>query len=858
MNFVLKMAWRDSRASRRRLLLFSLSVVLGIAALVAIGSFSANLDRAIQEQSKGLLGADLVIVERTPPDAALQGYLKALGGEQANEQMLSSMIVFPDAQGATRLVQVRAVEGNFPFYGDFVTVPADAPARLRAGGNVVLLEETLMQQFDVKTGGTVKIGRTNFTVIGALEKIPGESTAVAMVAPRAFIPLGALEDTGLAGTGKDILMRYRTALKLPATRDPAAIVAEMRDKFRGQRLSFDTVEQRKRELGRALENIQGFLSLVGFVALFLGAIGVASAVHVYVGQKITTVAVLRCLGASDRQSFSVYVVQGIALGAFGALLGAALGVAVQLTLPALLKGILPFDVDFFVAWTAVGRGMAAGFVICLLFTLLPLLAIRRVSPLVALRSAFAERVAQTPDPWRVALGVLMVGAVTGFAVWQTGSIRIGLGFTGMLGLGFGVLGGVAQLVACSARRWFPRQLPYVVRQGVANLYRPNNRTVLLLLALGLGTYLIVTLYLTRTTLLHEIQEAGAGGRSNLLFFDIQDDQIKPLGELVAAQGTPVIQQAAIVTMKISAVKGRPVEELLGNQGERGPGRGRRGEGGGGGAGWTLRREYRATFRGGLSPTEHVVAGAFVGKVDPGTAVVPISIEESLLAEMQLQLGDEIVWDVQGVPIRSRIASVRTVEWRRLEPNFFVVFPEGVLEPAPKFYVAAVHAASPADSARVQRAVVGAFPNVTAIDLALVMQTIDGLISKVSFVIEFMALFTVATGVIVLVGAILNGRYQRIRETVLLRTLGATNRQLVQIQLVEYAILGVLAALVGCGLAVAGNALLAHFVFHMTPVAPVLMLIVAVGSVAAVTLLAGWLSNRDIAGQSPLEVLRQET
>jgi putative ABC transport system permease protein len=585
---------------------------------------------------------------------------------------------------------------------------------------------------------------------------------------------------------------------------------------------------------------------------------VASAVHVYIGQKITTVAVLRCLGASARQSFSVYVVQGIALGAFGAVLGALLGVGVQLTLPALLKGVLPFDVDFFVAWPAVGRGMAAGFVICLLFTLLPLLAVRRVSPLVALRSAFADRAGRAPDPWRVMLGVLIVGAVSVFAVWQTGSVRVGLGFTGMLGLGFAVLGGLAQFVAWAARRWFPRHLPYVVRQGVANLHRPNNRTVLLLLALGLGTDLILTLYLTRTTLLHEIQDSGVGGRSNLLFFDIQDDQIKPLGELLAAQGAPVVQQAAIVTMKISSVKGRTVEDLLKEQGERGPGRGRRGEGGGGGAGWTLRREYRATFRGHLTPTEHIVAGTFTGKVDPGTAVVPVSIEESLLSDMGLQLGDEIVWDVQGVPVRSRVTSVRAVEWRRLEPNFFVVFPEGVLEPAPKFYVAAVHAATPADSARVQRAVVGAFPNVTAIDLALVMQTVDGLISKVSFVIEFMALFTVATGVIVLVGAVLNGRYQRIRETVLLRTLGATRRQLVQIQLVEYAILGVLAALVGCVLAVAGNALLAHFVFQMTPVTPVLMLVTAVAAVTAVTLVTGWLSNRDITGTPPLEVLRQET
>ena len=857
MNFVLKMAWRDSRASRRRLLLFSLSVVLGIAALIAIGSFSANLQQAIEEQSKGLLGADLVVVSRQPPDAALREYFASLGGEQAREQMLSSMAVFPTAGGATRLVQVRALEGNFPFYGDFVTAPADAPARLRAGGNVIILEETLLDQFGVKVGGKVKIGRTDFTVVGALEKIPGESTAVATIVPRAFIPLGALEATGLLGNGGDVLTRHRTALKLPPDRDPAVVVREMRDRFRSQRLSYDTVEQRKRELGRALENIQGFLGLVGFVALFLGAIGVASAIHVYVGQKTATVAVLRCLGASVRQSFSVYLVQGIALGAFGAVLGAVLGVAVQLALPALIKGLLPFDVDFFVAWPAVGRGMAAGFVICLLFTLLPLLAIRRVSPLAALRSAFADGTELGPDPWRIVIGVLIGVAVTGFAIWQTDSLRVGLGFTVMLGLGFAVLGGLAQLVAWAARRWIPRRLPYVVRQGVANLHRPNNRTVLLLLALGLGTYLILTLYLTRTSLLHEIQGAGVAGRANLLFFDIQDDQIKPLDELVAAQGAPVVQQAAIVTMKIAALKGRPVEELLPSRNDRGPDRDR-GDRGGGPPGWTLRREYRSTYRDSLAPTESVVLGKFTGRVKPGTDVAPISLEQGLFDDLQLRLGDEITWDVQGVPVRTRVTSVRKVEWRRLEPNFFAVFPEGVLEAAPKFHVVAVHVATPADSARIQRAVVGAFPNVTAIDLALVMQTIDDIVSKVSFVIEFMALFTVATGLIVLAGAIMNGRYQRIRETVLLRTLGATRRQLGQIQLVEYAILGVLAALVGCVLAVAGNVLLAHFVFHLTPVAPPGMLLAAVGTVVAVTLATGWLSNRGIASHPPLEVLRQET
>ncbi|HEX2855787.1 MAG TPA: FtsX-like permease family protein [Opitutaceae bacterium] len=881
MTFILKMAWRDSRASRRRLLLFSLSVVLGIAALVAIGSFGANLRSAIDEQAKGLLGADLIITGRNPPSEAAVKHLDSLGGEKARDMSFSSMMVFPSAQNLTRLVQVRAMEGNFPFFGDFTTAPTDAPAKFRAGGDVVILDETLLRQFNTKVGETVKLGKVTFTVVGALQKMPGESSAItATFAPRALIPMSRLEATGLAG--RENLARFRTMLKLPPEHPPEAVEREMRQLFRGEGLGYDTVAERKRDLGRALENIEGFLSLVGFIALFLGAIGVASAIHVYVRQKITTVAILRCLGATAWQSFAVYLVQGIALGVFGAFLGAALGLAVQFALPELLKGSLPFDVNFFIAWPAVLEGMLAGLVICVLFTLLPLLAVRRVSPLVALRSAFAEGAGAKADPWRIVIGVLILGAVTAFAISQTPRLRDGVGFTIALVVGFSVLAGLAQLVAWTARwisspkvqRWLPGRMPYVLRQGVANLYRPNNRTVLLLLSLGLGTFLMLTLFLTRTTLLQEISQSSGKGRPNLLFIDVQDDQVEGLGKLTAQQGSPFLVQAPIVTMKITTLKGQKAEDLARRPGdgsspapaapgnekggaetrpaERGPGQRERLPG------WALRREYRSTFRGKLEGTERLVAGEFTGRVDPGTAVVPISMEEGLFRDLRLKLGDEIEWNVQGVPMNTRVTSVRAVEWRRLEPNFFVVFPLGVLEAAPKFYVAAVRAATTDDSARVQRAAVEAFPNVTAIDLALVMQTIDSIFTKVAFVIEFMALFTVITGLIVLVGAVMTGRFQRIRETVLLRTLGATRRQLWQIEFVEYAILGVLAAVVGCGLAMGGNVMLAKYVFRISPAFPVLLLAGAGTAVCVVTVVTGLLSSRGVANHPPLEVLRQET
>ncbi|HZZ20397.1 MAG TPA: FtsX-like permease family protein [Opitutaceae bacterium] len=841
MSFVLNMAWRDSRASRRRLVLYSLSVVLGIAALVSIGSFSANVRSAIDSEAKGLLGADLFVTSPAQLTVPVTDFLSSLRGEVAREQTFSSMMTFP-AIKRLRLVQVHAVQGAFPFYGKFETEPAGAIDRLREGGDVAVIEPTLMAQFGVKVGDQVKMGKTLFTVVGSVKKVPGESPGVAMMAPRAYIPMPSLASTGLASG--QALARYRAMVRLPSGADADAIVKAMREKFPLVRLSFETVAERKKNLGQAIAHLDGFLSLVGFVALVLGGIGVASALHAYIRQKIATVAILRCLGASARQGFSVYLVQGFALGVGGACAGGLVGVAVQMALPALFRGVLPIDIQFFVSWPALLRGMGAGVVICILFSVLPLLAVRRIPPLAALRSAVADDAAASPDPLRLAIGAAIAVAVAVFAVWQTASLAVGLGFAGMLGTGFLILAGLGVLVAWMARKFTPRGLPYVVRQGLANLHRPNNRTVLLLVSLGLGTFLVLTLFLVRTTLLNEISGADALGRPNLIFFDIQDDQIAPLTTVAAGTGTPIMETAAIVTMKISAIRGRTVDEMLADKEAHI-------------AEWGLRREYRSTFRGSLSDTEKLVEGKFTGKAMPGTALVPISVEQELAHDMRLHLGDEVDWDVQGLPIRTEVGSIRAVEWRRLEPNFFVVFPEGVLENAPKTYLAAIHAATPADSANVQRAVVDAFPNVTAIDLALVVQTLDGIFSKVAFAIQFMALFTVATGLVVLAGAVLTGRHQRIRETVLLRTLGASRRQLALIQFVEYSVLGIQGAVVGAILAIVGNELLARFVFHVEASAPVGQIGAAIAIVASLSVITGFLAGRGVVDHPPLEVLRLE-
>jgi putative ABC transport system permease protein len=867
-NFILKMAWRDSRASRRRLLLLSLSVVFGIGALVAMGSVIANLRRAVDGQANSLLGADLVVSGTIPTAPDWGPALEALHGEVGRERIFPAQVV---ANGVSRRAQMRALEGNFPFYGEFVTIPADAPARLRQGGPVIILAGVLMDQLHVHVGDSLQvgIGQEAFTVIGEMKTFPGELTGFNTHPPLAFIPFSSLSrKMGSAAT--------RVNVKLPAGADSEAAVKALKAKFGDDRLIYATAEQQRKNMGQALTGFDAFFRLVGFVALFLGAIGVASVVHVYVRQKITTVAILRCLGATAGQTFAVYLLQGLALGLFGSIVGAAIGLAAQWLLPRMLSDIIPFKIEFFISWPAVASGMTSGLVICLLFTLLPLLSVRRVPPLAAIRSALAERAATAFDPWRIVIVLLIPVAVAGFAIWQTGNVRFGIGYAVTLGLGFGILAGTAFVVSWAAKKWFPRHLPYIVRQGVANLHRPNNRTVLLLLSIGLGAFLMIALFLARTELLDQIRGPAGGSMPNLIFGRVEEDQMEPLARIAAAQGAPIVQQNPFVRMTLVSVNGHPPgRQWLQPNGKP--------------------REVIASYRDHLLDNEKVGEGTYVPRTVPGSAEVPIALSPLLRRPRAgeppraaggtpdrpgvhvavgpankpagplespdlLRVGDILEWDVQGIPMRTRIAAVLVPSARfnlNLE-RYDVLFPDGAINGAPKFYLAGAHATTAAIALNVQQAVFAAFPKMQVADISMIVDTISRIFGKIAFVIGFMASFIIATGVIMLVSAILTGRFQRIRETVLLRTLGASHRQLLQIQLVEYAILGVLASLVGAILAVGGNALLAHFVFKIPPSAPPLLLLGCTAAVTAVTLVTGWFTNRGITNHPPLVVLRQET
>jgi putative ABC transport system permease protein len=833
------MAWRDSRRNRSRLLLFISSIILGIAALVAIYALGDNMRREIDQQAASLLGADLQIGSNREPAANGIQFTDSLGGQRSEERNFSSMAYFPKG-GGSRLVQVRALQGAFPYYGELETEPVPAGRTFRNSQSAVV-DQTLLLQFGAKAGDSVQLGNLRFRIAGSLVSAPGRTGLSASIAPVIYIPLQYLEQTGLSQKGSRI--SYRFYYKFENTAGLDGLLKNIGPRLEREGMDYTTVESQREQTGRSLRDLTQFLALVSFIALLLGCIGVASAIHIYVREKIAAVAVLRCLGAQGRQAFLIYLVQIVVIGALGSVIGAVLGTVIQQFLPLVLKDVLPVALATPISPAAIAQGIATGILISALFALLPLLSIRNISPLNTLRLAFQPR-SGFADPVRWGVYGLILLFIFGFSYLQLGTWRNALFFTlGVIGA-FLLLTGMAAALIRVVRRFFPQSWPYVGRQGLANLFRPNNQTTILIVAIGLGTAFICTLFSVQALLLNRVALSASGTQPNTVLFDIQPAQRERVVALAQQQGLPVNGTVPIVNMRLERINNITSETL--QQDSTLPMQS-----------WVFSREYRVTFRDTLSDSEKLAKGTWRGRVTQATDPIYVSVEERFAERNNIKVGDTMLFNVQGAPIQTLVGSLREVDWNRIQTNFLVVFPAGVLEAAPQFHVVLTRVPNKEASARFQQAVVQQFPNVSIIDLGLVLSILDKLLDKIGFVIRFMAGFSIVTGLVVLIASVLISKYQRIQESVLLRTLGASRRQIFYITALEYFFLGALAAFTGVLLSLAGSWLLARYTFETTFTVPWLPLLLVFFAICILTVGIGLANSRGVVTRPPLEVLREE-
>jgi putative ABC transport system permease protein len=853
-----------------------------------------------------------------PPVAdTLLDSLRAAGVAEARVTTFASMAL-AESSGGTRLVQVRAVTPGYPFYGAIGTEPAGAWATVHDSAHVYV-DPSLLVALEAAVGDTLRLGLMRFRIAGTLGDVPGDAGITAVIGPRIYLSSRWLDATGLLRFGSraeyDAVLRLPAgadgpreaaalARSLRRRLDPRAAEREEAEARSGRRrgpgggeaaddeartatesrtgfgpvdtvrlegrpdsagaaatpglaeppvrVRVRTVADTERDFTEAVARLADFLGVIGLIALLLGGIGVASGVNAFVSSKIDTVAVLRCLGATSRQVLALYVVQAATMGLVGAVAGTLLGVGVQFLLPRVVADFLPVDVRIALEPVPLLLGLVTGVWVALVFALRPLLALRRVSPLQAIRRDADP--AALPREWqdgaRLVVDGLLVGSLLTIVLTRTETVPQGIAMSIGIVAVVAVLWLSATLLIRGARRGVRPSWPFTIRQGVANLYRPANQTRAVTLALGFGAFLLSTVYLVQANLLGRIQASGEASAGNLLFFDVQDDQVAPLDSLLAAAGHPVVQRTPIVTMRIDAINGRTVRELQADSGVRR-------------AGWALRREYRSTYRDSLVASETLVAGRWFpdsatrAAARAGRPDIPyeVSLAQDVAGDLGIALGDTITWNVQGAPVRTVVTSLRDVNFARFEANFFVVFAPEALRRAPQQYVVVANVPPGAPLAAIQRDAVRRFPNVSSLDLSLVRRTIGTIVDKVTLAIRFLGLFSVAMGIPVLFSAVAATRRARLREGVLLRTLGATRAQVARVLLAEYGALGALGALTGMVLAFGGAYALTRFVFDdpFDPaVGPTLLI---AGGMLALTMLIGWLTSRDVYRETPMAAIR---
>ncbi|MCX8491793.1 MAG: FtsX-like permease family protein [Cyclobacteriaceae bacterium] len=836
-RWVWKMAWRDGRQNLSRLFLFTAALITGISAVVAISSLNYSLQEELDRNAKELLGADLVLNSNKKFEADIYSVVDTTKQQIARDADMASMVMFMNTQ-QSRLVKLTALKGNFPFYGEMVTFPSNAHELMKTG-RYAMMDESLASQYQISSEDSIKVGTKIFKMAGVVTKIPGGGGLASTLAPAVYISLDALDSTGLVQFGSRV--GYSLYVKTRSDVETNKLIEKIKPLSKKMGFGYETVQARRDGLGQGLKSVYRFFSLLAFVTLVLGCIGVASSVHIYAREKRDDVAILRCIGSSGWQAFNIYFIQIFILGIIGSVVGSGLGVVIHQSIPYIFQKYIPLKLQFAISWRAIAEGVFLGGIVSVLFTLLPLVSVRFVPPLTVLRTEFDPGKFFSKTKW-VAIGLIGLFPIVA-AAYQTKSLLTGALFSVGLAVTLGLLALVAIGLLFLVRRYFPAKTSFVFRHALSNLFRPNNQTRVLMVTIGLGAFIISILNVIEKSLLNQVEFSGGKNQSNTILFDIQPSQKEGVVNLINDQPLPVNQVVPIITCRIKELKGKSIEDIQKDTTSIPE--------------WALTREYRVTYRDSLTSSEELIKGDLQKFYPQKRDSVFVTISEGMHETLQLKVGDSLVFDLQGVPVKARIGGIRKVNWPKDPPNFIFVLPSGVIENAPQIYVASTRVDDPQVATRFQRALVTDYPNVSLIDLRLILSTVDELFKKIGLVVRFLVLFSIVTGLVVLAGAVMNSKFVRMKENVLLRTIGARTSQLTKITLIEYGYLGIFSTFTGMLLSLGGGWLLTKFFFDVQfSFDPYELSAIGVG-VIFLTIFIGWFNSREVISTPPLQVLRKE-
>ncbi len=846
-KLAIRIAWREIRASRARFLFVVLAVAIGVGSLTGVRAFGSAFRHMLLREARTLMAGDMSLRVFALPNTEQEAVLQDLARRGVRYTWITETVTMASSGSAEDpvLTSVKAVDPSaYPYYGEVKLDPA-RPLSSALTAQSVAVSDDLLVRLRVKTGDTLHIGGQDFTIAGVVTSEPDRMTGSLNVGPRVMITREGLARTGLISLGSRAAERY--LFRLPGAGQPS--VAEVRQILKNNFPEATIADYTETHpiITRGLDRATTFLSLIGLIALVIGAMGVGSAMHGHLQQKLDSIAVMKCIGARSAQVIRIYTAQTLLLGLSGGILGAVIGIVVAAAFPGLIAKYFTIQASAsWDAWPAV-QGVGIACLITLLFTLPPLLSIREIRPAEIFRRDVSAGAGRQRFSWPVISVRLIILLGTGVVAGTLSegnfrdALRTGAIFAAGLAVGLALLWLAAWLALRGVRaalRRAPGGLPGMVRHGIANLYRPGNQAQSAVVALGVGVMFTLTVFLVQSALVRQIRGSAPPGMPNVFLLDIPGAQRQAVIDFISTQPgvTAAPDVAEAVAARITAIDGVPVDQLpLRDFGRR------------------FLRTRSITEMESKPPETEIVSGAWWQPADhdPQTCVT-----EEAARILHLKAGSLVDWDIWKRPIRTRVACIQRTESIRMSARFEFIFNPGHLAGLPAVYYGSARV-RPANVASLQRVMYERFPTITVVNMADVMQIVEDVVDRIAMVIRFISAFTIMAGAVMVASSIAGTRFRRMREVVILKTLGATRSRIAWIFSVEFLALGAISGLMGTLLASGFAALLLKQLMDIEFRPDAVSLGIAVGLSAAIAAAAGWAASFRILSRKPLEILRSE-
>ncbi|MGA9062898.1 MAG: FtsX-like permease family protein [Terracidiphilus sp.] len=848
--------WRDLKSAPGKFGFVVLSVAVGVAALVGVRGLSDSFRQTLSTEARSLLAGDLsarIIGAPTQEELSKIAAIEAQSGGTIRSTWVTETVSMASVSTypVPLLVSLKAVDpAEYPYYGTAELEPA-MPLRQALQGDSAVVADEFLIRLNAHVGDTLRLGGRDFRITAVLEQEPDRITAGMGLGPRVMISEAALARTGLLAPGSRASRRL--LVKLP-DEPPRGVTADAETAAVSKQLEAALPEAQVMDyregnpaLTRGLDNATSILSLICLVAMVLGAIGVAMAMHAHLEQRMDMLAILKALGADSSDLLRIFLLQTLGLGLAGGLLGVAAGVAVMAVLPAAFGQLLPVHVILQFPWQSALAGLGTGLLTTLLFCLPPLLDVRAVRPVLVLRRLVEQGASGIGDllgRWwarRLQLGIAAaVVAALGAIAWAlSDSPKVGAWFAFLFTIALVVLLAMAAVALRTVRFMLDRtrlHLPSSLRHGLANLYRPGNQSAAVLAALGTGVMLILAVYLMQKDLLRDLRETASPKLPNVFLVDVRTDEVAGVKAFFAHQ--PGVSQQLnlmpVVPGRFISINGQAVEQMKGQH-------------------YPRRMLESAELSWADSPPEgdKVAEGAWW----TNSSAAELAVGDGVARRLHIGVGSAVELETGGTTRALKVAAIYRADGQHLGARVQFVLPSGQIADQPSTWYGGAHI-DPQRVAAMERDLFSAYPTITVINVADVLERIENVVDQITFVVRLLAAFSILAGLTILASSIASTRFRRMQEAVVLKTLGATRMRIVRTFSVEFSVLGLLAGAVGVVFANLLTRVLLHrldMAFHIEWAATLIALV----GTAALATATGWIASYRILGLRPLEVLREE-